>query len=254
MSHTQPAQACDSGNHVLGPTGYTGKAEIQRKLDKCRYGPLSYDCLQQDAGARSESGNKRSISPKVPLRNYGNPREPTTNQQQRQLRVVTPEPVTTSPVVKLEYTFGQRLQDAQRVEDLFEASFSFTLRLVVALMNGTNKHIDVQLVRDAERLNATEVAQLPVRLLQLYQQRSTKEQQSVTTHLFFEGIAKPWALEPAKLDPEVGHSPVIVLSDCQTGKCWVCMHRYRHAQFSSSLHRVLSSSLLCTINTYLSCG
>lgn len=61
----------------------------------------------------------------------------------------------------------------------------------------------MQLVRDAERLNATEVARLPVRLMQLYQQRTAKEQQGVTMHLFFDGIAKPWALEPAKLGSEV---------------------------------------------------
>ena len=61
----------------------------------------------------------------------------------------------------------------------------------------------MQLVRDAERLNATEVALLPVTLMQLYQNRSAKEQQAVTTHLFFDGIAKPWALEPAKLNAEV---------------------------------------------------
>ena len=72
----------------------------------------------------------------------------------------------------------------------------------------------MQLVRDAERLNATEVALLPVTLMQLYENRSAKEQQAVTTHLFFDGIAKPWALEPAKLDAEVCHQFPIAVPDC----------------------------------------
>lgn len=71
--------------------------------------------------------------------------------------------------------FAERLQDAQRIEDLFE------------------------LVRDAEMLNPSEVAVLPVVLMQLYRQRSGREQAAVVTHPFFEGLIKPWALEPSKL-------------------------------------------------------
>lgn len=70
----------------------------------------------------------------------------------------------------------------------------------------------MQLVRDAERLTPTEVACLPITLMQLYQKRSPRDQQAVTNHLFFDGIAKPWALEPAKLTAEVcSHSALRAL-------------------------------------------
>ena len=77
----------------------------------------------------------------------------------------------------------------------------------------------MQLVRDAERLTPTEVARLPVTLMQLYQKRSTRDQQAVTNHLFFEGIAKPWALEPAKLTTKVRWQyalPASLASLCDT--------------------------------------
>ena len=61
----------------------------------------------------------------------------------------------------------------------------------------------LQLVRDAEMLNPSEVAVLPVVLMQLYKQRSGREQAAVVTHAFFEGLIKPWALEPSKLPVQV---------------------------------------------------
>lgn len=61
----------------------------------------------------------------------------------------------------------------------------------------------MQLVRDAEMLNPSEVAVLPVVLTQLYRQRSGREQAAVVTHPFFEGLIKPWALEPSKLPVQV---------------------------------------------------
>lgn len=61
----------------------------------------------------------------------------------------------------------------------------------------------LQLVRDAEMLTASEVALLPLTLLQLYKERSAKEQQAVATHAFFDSLTKPWALEPSKLSTQV---------------------------------------------------
>lgn len=52
-------------------------------------------------------------------------------------------------------------------------------------------------------LTASEVALLPMTLLQLYKQRSAKEQQAVATHAFFDSLTKPWALEPSKLTTQV---------------------------------------------------
>ncbi|DBB02864.1 TPA: hypothetical protein ACH3X1_013470 [Trebouxia sp. C0004] len=89
--------------------------------------------------------------------------------------------------------FAERLQDAQRIEDLFE------------------------LVRDAEMLNPSEVAVLPVVLMQLYKQRSGREQAAVVTHPFFEGLIKPWALEPSKLP---------VQEQLATLNCLVDMNRW----------------------------
>lgn len=57
----------------------------------------------------------------------------------------------------------------------------------------------LQLIRDAEMLTASEVALLPVTLVQLYKQRSARERQAIVTHAFFEILTKPWALEPSKL-------------------------------------------------------
>lgn len=61
----------------------------------------------------------------------------------------------------------------------------------------------LQLVRDAEMLTPSEVALLPIVLLQLYKQRPAREQQAVVDHPFFEGFIKPWALEPSKLSVQV---------------------------------------------------
>lgn len=61
----------------------------------------------------------------------------------------------------------------------------------------------LQLVLDAEMLNPSEVAVLPVVLMQLYKQRSGREQAAVVTHAFFEGLIKSWALEPSKLPVQV---------------------------------------------------
>lgn len=52
-------------------------------------------------------------------------------------------------------------------------------------------------------LTASEVALLPSTLLQLYKDRSAKEQQAVATHAFFDSLTKPWALEPSKLSIQV---------------------------------------------------
>lgn len=62
----------------------------------------------------------------------------------------------------------------------------------------------LQIIRDAEMLTASEVALLPITVLQLYKQRSPKEQQAVATHAFFDSLIKPWALEPSKLSTQVG--------------------------------------------------
>ncbi|KAL3159854.1 hypothetical protein ABBQ38_010255 [Trebouxia sp. C0009 RCD-2024] len=88
------------------------------------------------------------------------------------------EPVAAPIAAAHHAMFPERLHDAQRIEDLFE------------------------LLRDAEILTASEVAQLPMTLLQLYKQRSAKEQQAVATHAFFESLVKPWALEPSKLSTQ----------------------------------------------------
>ena len=61
----------------------------------------------------------------------------------------------------------------------------------------------MQLVRDAERLTASEVAQLPVTLARIYEQRSEREQENLVAQPFFEALVKPWALEPSKLTAEV---------------------------------------------------
>ncbi|KAL0052777.1 hypothetical protein WJX82_007536 [Trebouxia sp. C0006] len=67
-------------------------------------------------------------------------------------------------------------------------------------LSTTNRIEDLfELVLDAEMLNPSEVAVLPVVLMQLYKQRSGKEQAAVVTHAFFEGLIKSWALEPSKL-------------------------------------------------------
>lgn len=55
-------------------------------------------------------------------------------------------------------------------------------------------------------LTASEVALLPMTLLQLYKQRSAKEQQAVASHAFFESLIKPWALEPSKLSTQVSYT------------------------------------------------
>ncbi len=73
----------------------------------------------------------------------------------------------------------------------------------------------LQLVRDAEMLNPSEVAVLPVVLMQLYKQRSGREQAAVVTHPFFEGLIKPWALEPSKLTVQVR---IVPEGDC-LGSC-----------------------------------
>ncbi len=73
----------------------------------------------------------------------------------------------------------------------------------------------LQLVRDAEMLNPSEVAVLPVVLMQLYRQRSGREQAAVVTHPFFEGLIKPWALEPSKLPVQVR----IVPEEKRPGSC-----------------------------------
>lgn len=73
------------------------------------------------------------------------------------------------------------------------------LRTVDSLYN----ILHLQLVRDAEMLTASEVALLPLTLLQLYKDRSAKEQQAVATHAFFDSLTKPWALEPSKLSTQV---------------------------------------------------
>lgn len=75
----------------------------------------------------------------------------------------------------------------------------------------------VQLLRDAEILTASEVAQLPMTLLQLYKQRSAKEQQAVATHAFFESLVKPWALETSKLSTQVSYS-----TDIQNRRADLC--------------------------------
>lgn len=67
--------------------------------------------------------------------------------------------------------------------------------------------LPLQLVRDAEMLTASEVALIPLTLLQLYKERNAKEQQAVATHAFFDSLTKPWALEPSKLSTQVSSNP-----------------------------------------------
>ena len=67
----------------------------------------------------------------------------------------------------------------------------------------------LQLVRDAEMLAPSEVALLPIVLMRLYQQRTRREQTAVATHPFFEGLIKPWALEPSKLTVQVCHACIL---------------------------------------------
>ena len=64
----------------------------------------------------------------------------------------------------------------------------------------------MQLVRDAERLTASEFAQLPLALARLYEKRSDKERQAMLAQPFFDALVKPWALEPSKLTVQVCHT------------------------------------------------
>ena len=77
----------------------------------------------------------------------------------------------------------------------------------------------LQLVRDAEMLAPSEVALLPIVLMQLYQQRTRREQTAVATHPFFEGLIKPWALEPSKLTVQVCHACMLPLGSFCNTKC-----------------------------------
>ncbi len=72
------------------------------------------------------------------------------------------------------------------------------------MTNANLQLLCLQLVRDAEMLTPSEVALLPVVLMQVYRQRTAREQAAVITHPFFEGLIKPWALEPSKLTVQVG--------------------------------------------------
>ena len=75
----------------------------------------------------------------------------------------------------------------------------------------------MQLVRDAERLTASEVAQLPPALARIYEQRSEREQQNLIAEPFFEELVKPWALEPSKLTAKVRQGEVCAVrlhNDC----------------------------------------
>ena len=79
----------------------------------------------------------------------------------------------------------------------------------------------LQLVRDAEMLAPSEVALLPIVLMQLYKQRTRREQAAVVTHPFFEGLIKPWALEPSKMTVQVCNACILPLrhSLFQTQDC-----------------------------------
>ena len=79
----------------------------------------------------------------------------------------------------------------------------------------------VQLVRDAESLTAPEVAQLPLALAGLYEQRSERDRQALNAQPFFEALVKPWALEPSKLTVQVYHSSC---SDTLSGLQLPCKH------------------------------
>ena len=81
----------------------------------------------------------------------------------------------------------------------------------------------LQLLRDAEMLTASEVAQLPVTLLQLYKQRSAKEQQTVATHAFFDILVKPWALEPSKLSTQVSYTAKLTSMYLSSSDMFLCM-------------------------------
>ena len=89
----------------------------------------------------------------------------------------------------------------------------------------------MQLVRDAESLTASEVAQLPVALMKVYEHRSAREQQAVGSQPFFEALVKPWALQPNKLSVQV---QTITKPFPHSGKA------QRH---TSALHCVKASSI-----------
>lgn len=61
------------------------------------------------------------MSPKVVSRNQKNKRKYVTDKQSTDEKVRNDQ-TSSLAAVKLEYAFGQRLKDAQRVEDLFEVS------------------------------------------------------------------------------------------------------------------------------------
>lgn len=92
---------------------------------------------------------------------------------------------------------------SRSVSNLPERAERVTLKLYYSLCTAFATLLPLQLVRDAEVLTASEVAQLPLTLLQLYKDRSVKEQQAVATHAFFDSLTKPWALEPSKLCTQV---------------------------------------------------
>lgn len=117
----QSPQAASAGEGVLWSANNTGMAEACSTCCVCGPWTNKLTCfLLQDAGARNEPGSTRGISAKASVRRYGNKHKYIPDKQKKQQRVIEPQLTQPPPVLKLEYAFGQRLQDAQRVEDLFE--------------------------------------------------------------------------------------------------------------------------------------
>ena len=110
-----------TGDCVFGTTSCTGTPPNCSKVQPTHANVSHSWCFQQEAGARNRSRSSRAVSPKVVSRKHKDKHKYVTDKQTTEEKVRT-DPTSSLPAGTLEYPFGQRLKDAQRVEDLFEVS------------------------------------------------------------------------------------------------------------------------------------